>query len=396
MDGKAGRQSIDRVSPDGMSLAVDVTHQLGSFTLDAQFESEGRLTAFFGRSGSGKTSLVNIIAGIVRPDRGRVVLDGNTLVDSERGVLVPMYRRRVGYVFQEGRLFPHLSVRQNLLFGRWFSPRLERKIGLEQVIGLLDIGHLLDRRPAGLSGGEKQRVAIGRALLTSPRLLLLDEPLASLDEGRKEEILPFIERLRDEAEVPIVYVSHALSEITRLATTVVMIRDGRVIAVGPPSTILERPDLMASDATSDTGTLIEAVVSEHDSAFALTVLHSPAGILHAPRLDLPIGTPVRVYVRARDVMIATRRPDGLSALNVLAGIIVSLSNTDEGLVEVVLDAGGVRLAAWLTRKSVAGLGLEQGLNVFAVVKSVALDRDALGRTPAASRQISADATMRRE
>src|SRR5262247_2339679 len=177
-----------------MSLEVDVTHRFGSFLLEARFVSEGRLTAFFGRSGSGKTSLVNIIAGIVRPDRGRIVLDDTVLVDTERRLFVPKYRRRVGYVFQEGRLFPHLTVRQNLLFGRWFVPKGERSVALDTVVDLLGIERLLDRHPNALSGGEKQRVAIGRALLTSPRVLLMDEPLASLDEMRKAEILPFIER----------------------------------------------------------------------------------------------------------------------------------------------------------------------------------------------------------
>ena len=377
-----------------MNLAVEVTKRLGSFTLNASFTSDGRLTAFFGRSGSGKTSLVNIIAGIARPDRGRVVLEGNTLVDTDQRIFIPKHRRRVGYVFQEGRLFPHLTVRQNLLFGQWFSPRVERRIELDQVLDLLGIGHLLDRRPGALSGGEKQRVAIGRALLSSPRLLLLDEPLASLDEGRKEDILPFIERLRDEAEVPIVYVSHALSEIARLATTVVMIRDGRVVAVGSPSDILGRTDLLAAQSATEAGTLIEAVVSGHDRDFALTALRSPAGDLQAPHLDLPIGTPVRIHVRARDVMIATRRPEGLSALNVLAGVVASLDLDDEGLAEVRIDAGGVRLVARLTRKSVIGLGLQEGLEVYAIIKSVALDRDVYGRALMPAQGISADATTR--
>jgi molybdate transport system ATP-binding protein len=226
-----------------MTLAVDITHRFGSFLLEARFVSDGRLTAFFGRSGSGKTTLVNIIAGVVRPDRGRIVLDDRPLVDTERGIFVPKYRRRVGYVFQEGRLFPHLTVRQNLVFGRWFTPKAERAISLDHVLELLGIGHLLDRHPGALSGGEKQRVAIGRALLTSPRLLLLDEPLASLDETRKEDILPFIERLRDEAQVPIVYVSHSLSEVARLATTVVVVQDGRIVAVGAPTDVLGRTDL---------------------------------------------------------------------------------------------------------------------------------------------------------
>jgi molybdate transport system ATP-binding protein len=365
-----------------MSLEVDVTHRFGSFLLEARFVSEGRLTAFFGRSGSGKTTLVNMIAGIVRPDRGRIVLDGTVLVDTKQRIYVPKYRRRVGYVFQEGRLFPHLTVRQNLLFGQWFTAKRERHIGLDQVLDLLGIAHLMDRRPGALSGGEKQRVAIGRALLTSPRVLLLDEPLASLDDSRKEEILPFIERLRDEADVPIVYVSHSISEVTRLATTVVVIQDGRIVAVGPPTDVLGREGLLDAHDAGEAGTLIEAVVAEHDLSFGLTTLRSPAGVLHAPRVELPIGTPVRVRIRARDVMIATARPDGLSALNLLPGRVTALDGSGEGSVAVGLDCGGVRLTARLTRKSVDTLGLAPGREVYAVIKSVALDRESLGRAPA--------------
>ena len=362
-----------------MSLAVDVTHRFGSFLLEARFVSEGRLTAFFGRSGSGKTTLINLIAGVIRPDRGRIVLDDTVLVDTKQSIFVPKYRRRVGYVFQEGRLFPHLTVRQNLLFGRWFTPRRERNIGLDQVLDLLGIAHLLDRRPGALSGGEKQRVAIGRALLTSPRLLLLDEPLASLDDTRKEEILPFIERLRDEAQVPIVYVSHSISEVTRLATTVVTILDGRVVAVGAPTEVLGRAD--APYDTGEAGAVIDAVIGGHDPSFGLTTLRSPAGALQAPHLDLPIGTPVRVRIRAREVMIATTPPDGLSALNVLPALVTALEQAGEGAVAVGLDCSGVRLTARLTRKSVDALGLEPGRKVYAVIKSVALDRDTLGRAP---------------
>jgi molybdate transport system ATP-binding protein len=364
-----------------MSLAVDVTHRFGSFLLEARFVSEGRLTAFFGRSGSGKTSLVNLIAGVIRPDRGRIVLDDTVLVDTKQRIFVPKYRRRVGYVFQEGRLFPHLTVRQNLLFGRWFTPKRERNIGLDQVLELLGIGHLLDRRPGALSGGEKQRVAIGRALLTSPRLLLLDEPLASLDDTRKEEILPFIERLRDEAQVPIVYVSHSISEVTRLATTVVTILDGRVVAVGPPTEVLGRTDVMAPYDAGEAGAVIDAVIGGHDPSFGLTTLRSPAGALQAPHLDLPVGTPVRVRIRAREVMIATMPPDGLSALNVLPALVIALEPAGEGAVAVGLDCSGVRLTARLTRKSVNALGLETGRKVYAVIKSVAFDRDTLGRAP---------------
>jgi len=375
-----------------MSLAVDVTKRLGSFVLEAKFASEGRLTAFFGRSGSGKTSLVNIVAGVTHPDRGRVFLDGRPLVDTERGIFVPKYKRRLGYVFQEGRLFPHLTVRQNLLFGRWFTPKNERKIGIDQVLDLLGLAHLLDRRPGALSGGEKQRVAIGRALLASPQLLLCDEPLAALDDSRKEEILPFIERLRDEAQVPIVYVSHSLSEVSRLATTVVVIQDGRIAAVGPPTDVLGRTDLIAAHAAAEAGALIEATVSGQDPTFGLTALQSAAGTLQAPHLDLRIGTPVRVRIRARDVMIATMRPDGLSALNVLPGRVLALDPVGDDLVEVGLECGGVRLVARLTRKSVEVLALARGREVFAVIKSVALDRDALGRAPASRGPRAADVT----
>jgi molybdate transport system ATP-binding protein len=204
-------------------LEVDIEHRLGAFELDIHFRSGRGLTALFGRSGAGKTSIVNVIAGLVRPERGRIVVDGSALIDTERGIRVRAHRRRVGYVFQEDRLFPHLTVRQNLLFGRWFAIGTTPVARLDDVVDLLGIGALLDRRPARLSGGEKQRVAIGRALLASPRLLLMDEPLASLDASRKDEILPYIERLRDQAGVPIVYVSYSVAEVTRLASTIVLI-----------------------------------------------------------------------------------------------------------------------------------------------------------------------------
>jgi molybdate transport system ATP-binding protein len=375
-----------------MSLEVDIAHRLGTFGLEARFVSEGRLTALFGRSGAGKTTLINIIGGLIRPGRGRIVVDGTTLVDTDRGVFVGKHRRRVGYVFQEGRLFPHLTVRQNLLFGRWFTPSADRKLDLRSVLDLLGIEHLLERRPGALSGGEKQRVAIGRALLTSPRLLLMDEPLASLDEARKAEILPFIERLRDEARVPIVYVSHSLAEVARLATTVVMLEGGRVTAIGSPAQVLGRTDLRIPEASAEAGALVEATIEDHDDRFALTMLRSPAGALLAPRLELPVGTSVRVRIRARDVMIALRPPDGLSALNVLRGRVLELGDAGTSLVSVELDCGGVRLAARLTRKSVETLALQPGREVYAILKSVALDGETLARAPRSDGLTGADAS----
>ena len=225
-----------------MTLRVHVETRLGpeggGFTLAADFVSEGRITALFGRSGAGKSTLVNLIAGLMRPDRGTISLDSTTLFDSRTGIDLPAHRRRIGYVFQEGRLFPHLSVRANLLYGRRFTPKRNRWGSLDEIVELLGIGALLDRRPAGLSGGEKQRAAIGRALLSSPELLLMDEPLASLDQERKGEILPYIERLRDRMRMPIVYVSHTVDEVSRLADTVVLLDHGKVVAVGSVNEVL--------------------------------------------------------------------------------------------------------------------------------------------------------------
>ena len=213
-------------------LRVDVTKQLGEFSIAASFASEGRVTGLFGASGAGKTSLVNMIAGLLRPDRGSIAIDGETLDDSTDNLHTPAHRRRIGYVFQDARLFPHLDVRGNLDYGRRMNRLADDPAQRKRVTDLLDIGNLLDRRPGQLSGGERQRVALGRALLAQPRLLLLDEPLGSLDEERKLEILPYLVRLRDEANVPMVYVSHDAAEMRQLATQVVMLRRGRVTAFG--------------------------------------------------------------------------------------------------------------------------------------------------------------------
>jgi molybdate transport system ATP-binding protein len=213
-------------------LRVDISKQLGEFSIEAAFASEGRVTGLFGASGAGKTSLINMIAGLLRPDRGSIAIDTETLDDTDTHVHVPAHRRRIGYVFQDARLFPHLDVRQNLDYGRRMNRLAEDPAQQTRVTDLLDIGRLLDRRPGQLSGGERQRVALGRALLAQPRLLLLDEPLGSLDEERKEEILPYLVRLRDEANIPMVYVSHDADEMRQLATQVVMLKRGRVTAFG--------------------------------------------------------------------------------------------------------------------------------------------------------------------
>ncbi len=361
-------------------LEVDIHHRFGDFTLAARFASGPGLTALFGRSGAGKSSVVNLIAGSLEPERGSITVDGTTLVDTARGVFVPKHRRRIGYVFQEDRLFPHLSVRHNLLFGRWFSPPAERRGSLDDVVALLGIGHLLQRRPGALSGGEKQRVALGRALLASPRLLLMDEPLAALDAPRKDEILPYIERLRDEVRIPIVYVSHSIAEVTRLATTIVLMSDGRVDAVGPVTELLCRLDLYPKMGRFEASAVIEARVAGVDATYWLSLLRAPAGELRVPRVDVPIGGTVRVRIRARDVTLALQRPQGLSALNMLPATIDAIGGDGGPVTDVRLAVAGGHLLARVTRRSIAELGLAPGRPVFAVIKSVAIDRHSVSGT----------------
>lgn len=358
-------------------LDLAVRHKLGSFRLDASFQSPGRLTALFGVSGSGKTSLVNVIGGLIAPDAGHVRVEGETLVNTDRGIFLPPHRRRLGYVFQEARLFPHLSVRQNLLFGHRFVPRaLRTPAELDKVLELLGIGHLLGRRPGGLSGGERQRVAIGRALLAQPRLLLMDEPLAALDEARKAEILPYIERLRDQADIPIVYVSHALGEVARLATTVALVEDGRIAACGPTAEILSRLDLASRAGAPEASAVLPAQVTSFDESFGLALLATPAGELTIARGTLEAGRRLRVRIMASDVMVSLAKPAGISALNALPCTVAEIGpRTGEGgsTVHLRLRCGDAALVVRLTARSVASLGLAVGTPVHAVIKSVSVE-----------------------
>jgi molybdate transport system ATP-binding protein len=356
-----------------MSIDVDIDQRLGAFELKARFSSSGRLTALFGPSGSGKSSLISVIAGLTRPDRGRVEVEGRVLVDRDASIFVPRHKRRIGMVFQEALLFPHMSVAHNLRFGRWFTPPAQRYGDIDAVVDLLGIGALLDRRPGKLSGGEKQRVAIGRALLASPRLLLMDEPLASLDDARKAEILPYIERLRDETRIPIVYVSHSIAEVARLASDVVMLAEGRVVAAGPTSAVMQRLDLLPAEERGEGGSVLETKVLQHDEPFAMTVLGSTAGEIRVSRLAVPVGARVRLRIRARDVMVATVEPKGLSALNVLPGTIAAIESGEGAAVEVRIDCNGEVVMARITRQSCQALELEVGRQVFAVVKTVSFD-----------------------
>ena len=357
-----------------MTLLLEARDRRGDFRIDAAFTSEGGVTALFGRSGSGKTSLMRIIAGLDRPAQGRVVFDGETLLDTARGIAIPVHRRRFGYVFQEPRLFPHLTVARNLDYGAWFSRARRNPAERARILDLLGIAHLTGRRPVNLSGGEKQRVAIGRTLLAAPRLLLMDEPLASLDEARKQEILPYIERLRDETGIPIVYVSHSIAEVARLATRVVVVDEGRVAAAGPAADILSRPGIAIAADRRDTGALLEGRVIAVDQQERLATIGLGEAHLLVPGTDFRIGETVRLHVPARDVMLATVKPDGISALNILPGTIRAISTGADGMLDVELQCGDAHIVSRITALSGSRLSLGVGGHVFAILKTVALQR----------------------
>ncbi|MBN2760698.1 MAG: molybdenum ABC transporter ATP-binding protein [Rhodobacteraceae bacterium] len=351
-------------------LEVSVKHVFQGFTLDATFKAPPGITVLFGRSGSGKTTIVNAVAGLLKPDEGRIAVDDWVLLDTKQGVQLRPHKRRLGYVFQEGRLFPHLSVRQNLAYGAWFAPKEVPRESFSKVVEMLGIGPLLERRPAALSGGEKQRVAIGRALLSAPRLILADEPLAALDAARKAEILPYFERLRDEVSVPILYVSHAASEVARLATTVVALDGGRVIAHGAAAEILGDPNVRPGGAR-DIGAVLTARVLRHQDD-GLTELNAGGLPLFLPKVTAKPDTILRIRIAAHDVILSRARPEGLSALNILPKTIAELRSGDGPGAIVALDTVAGRVLARITRRSAVAMELQKGTMVHAVVKTVSV------------------------
>ncbi|MBN8632826.1 MAG: molybdenum ABC transporter ATP-binding protein [Rhodobacterales bacterium] len=355
-----------------MTLEIRLNHAFGDFRLEVDLALPGGLTCLFGRSGSGKTSIVNAVAGLLRPAKAQILLDGVALHD------LPPHRRDVGYVFQDARLFPHLTVAENLAYG----PRVRRREaeGFDRIVSLLGIGGLLDRRPGTLSGGERQRVAIGRALLARPRLLLMDEPLAALDEARKAEILPYVEALRDEIGLPILYVSHSLPEVARLATSIVVIEAGRVVAFGPTAAILSDPETAPLMGLRDAGAVLTARI-EAQEPDGLTRLTTVAGPLWLPLVRGEAGRELRIRIAAQDVILSRTRPEGLSALNILAGRVAALHEGHGPGVLVRLDMGGEFLLARITRRSAQALALAPGDPVHAVVKSVAVGQTDVGTRP---------------
>lgn len=344
----------------------------GAFTLDVDLALPARGTiGLFGPSGCGKTTLLRCLAGLQDNAAGRLVVDGASWQDDARGIRLPTHRRPLGYVFQEANLFAHLDVRRNLEYGMKRVPASDRRMTWDHVVELLGIGHLLARLPANLSGGERQRVGIARALLTSPRLLLLDEPLAALDHARKQEILPYLEHLRDEVALPIVYVSHSPDEMARLADHLVAMEGGRVVAHGPLVEMLGRIDLPIH-LGEDTGAVLDGVVAERDAAWQLARVDIDGGALWVRDSGVPVGQRVRVRILARDVSIARERIDS-SIMNTLPATVVEQgADTHPALALVRLQVGRDILLARVTRRSAAHLALTEGAAMWAQIKAVAL------------------------
>jgi molybdate transport system ATP-binding protein len=344
----------------------------GDFLLDVDLDLPQRgVSALFGHSGSGKTTILRALAGLERAPGGYVALGDEVWQDEAKGVFVPVHRRALGYVFQEASLFSHLSVRANLDFGRRRVALAERRFEPDAVAELLGIGHLLERRPNSLSGGERQRAAIARALLASPRLLLMDEPLAALDLHRKQEILPYLERLHDELAIPIVYVSHAPDEVARLADHLVLLDAGKVVASGPLGATLARADLPPAFA-DDAGVVLDTVLASHEED-ALSRLDFAGGVLHVGQRPEAIGTRLRCRIHARDVSLALERPRGTSIVNLLPAVVTAVAGTDHpGQVLVQLRVGDSPLLARITERSRRELAIAPGLTLWAQVKAVAL------------------------
>jgi molybdate transport system ATP-binding protein len=360
-------------------LSLDIRVAFPGFALDVaqDFPAQG-ITALFGPSGCGKSTLLRVIAGFEGSATGRVAFGSEVWMDA-RTHLAP-HRRGVGYVFQDARLFPHLSARGNLDYAARRARGFPAQYSFDDVVRVLDLAPLFDRRAQQLSGGERQRVAIGRTLLSRPRLLLMDEPLAALDTKRKAEIMPYIARLPQAFGLPILYVTHALEEVTQLCDRIVALSAGRVVATGGVAETLERLDLEGVQGHFEAGAVLRGRVMAQDAALHLTRIDLGCATLEVPEIGLDPGAEVRLRVRARDVSLARNRPEGLSIRNILnARVLAVVPEPDTAFAEVLLDLGGQNLRARITRAAVLDLQLAAGQDVVALVKSVAFDRQALPR-----------------
>ncbi len=354
-------------------LSVAVSKRRAGFALDVAFDAPTPgVVALFGRSGCGKTTTVDILAGLIEPDAGRFRVGEVVLLDTDARCAVPAERRGIGYVFQDARLFPHFSVAGNLRYGQKRARAAPHAISFDEVVSLLGLEPFLARRPQQLSGGERQRVALGRALLSQPRLLLLDEPLASLDAARREDVLPYLEALRDRLSIPMIYVSHQFDEVLRLATHVVLLDSGRVVAHGSPGEVSLRPELRAIVGADAVGAVLDAVVTSIDAPRKLAELRLGRGTLQVSARDVRLGTRVRVQLLARDVILATQPPSFLSVRNVLEGTIEDITDDDDEAQLVRVDIGGASVLALVTRAAVDALSLRRGGAVWVLIKAISM------------------------
>jgi molybdate transport system ATP-binding protein len=343
-------------------LQVDIQARLGDLDLDVQFDAPAGVTVLFGPSGAGKTSVINAVAGLLKPDSGRISLGDQVLFSGGKGVAP--HRRKVGYVFQDARLFPHMTVRQNLAYGGTYD--------LDRIVTVLGLSELLTRRPAGLSGGEKQRVALGRALMAKPDVVLMDEPLAALDGPRKAEILPYIAELAATQLLPVIYVTHAMAEVTQLADQLIVMDRGMIARKGPVADVLADPTAARFFAKRDAGALIQCVVDRHDTAEGVTILASGAGQILLPGQVGRVGAGLRLRIPAQDVILSKTALQGQSALNMIETVIQDITTLSNGNLAVTLLAKELPIWAEITPMSVKKLGLEVDQTVFAIFKATAV------------------------
>lgn len=354
-------------------LDVDIKKKFAGFSISTKFVSHGGITALFGVSGAGKTSVVNMLAGLLSPDDGHIRLGQHTLFDANEGVDLPPEKRRLGYVFQDAKLFPHMNVEGNLRYGAGSLKTADGGINFSDVVAVLGLDDLLQRKPLTLSGGERQRVAIGRALLADPKLLLMDEPLANLDAARRSEIMTFIETVQSTFAIPIVYVSHNVSEIVRLAENLVVMADGGVTASGSIEEVTTNLANAAMSEAADLGAVMKVRVLDHDDGDGLSRLSTGSAELWLPRLQAAIGQDIRIRVRARDVSITLSPPTDTSILNVLPARILEIADSGQAQKDILLDIGS-HLIARITARSARHLTLAPGQNVYAQIKTVSVDR----------------------
>ena len=357
-------------------LEVNIAGGIGALRMQANFSSQsGHITALLGRSGSGKSTIINMIAGLLTPQTGVIKIDQETFFDSSHRINLPPEKRRVGYVFQDNRLFPHMSVQRNLFYGKKLADKKGRQLEETEIIDLLDLQALLERRPYNLSGGEQKRVALGRALLSSPSILLMDEPMAGLDLQRKLEILPFIEKINRHFNLPIIYVSHDLDEVIRLADEAGLVIEGVINGLKPVEHLTDHAQFHDMVSGENLVTILQGEAIGTQKKSGLSEVKTPAGLFLLPRSDLPKGTKLRLRLNATDISIATEKPRNLSILNVIPGSIERIQEVGPATVTVAIQTSPSSIIrAQITKHARESLSLKEGKSIFALVKSVAIDR----------------------